>query len=436
LTLVHAPSLLVETIQKEDFALALIDLNYTRDTTSGREGLDLLNRLKSIESAPPVVVMTAWATVDLAVEAMQRGARDFVQKPWDNARVLTIVRTQVALSLADRKNQRLEAENDCLRRDLESFRGSPNVPGVGDLIAQSPAMRPVLEMIRRIGPSDANLLITGENGTGKGLVARAVHNVSLRSERCLVTVNIGGLSENLFESELFGHVKGAFTDAKADRAGRFELADGGTLFLDEIGNLPLPQQAKLLRTLETGEFERVGSSKTRRADVRLLSATNADLGAEVKAGRFRRDLFFRLNTVELRLPALRDRREDIPLLARHFLTHHAERYRKSFTGFTKEADQALTAHPWPGNVRELDHTIERAVLMAAQESIQVADLGLQLGSAETNIALRIEEMSLEEIERLLIQKSLARFGGNARLAAEAIGVSRSTFYRRLQQYGF
>jgi DNA-binding NtrC family response regulator len=434
-TLVNSPMLLLEAVQTEDFALAMIDLNYTRDTTSGREGLDLLTRLQAIENAPPVVVMTAWATIDLAVEAMQRGARDFVQKPWDNARVVAIVRTQLELGLANRRNQRLQAENEFLRRDFDAARGTAAFSGVGDLIAQSATMQLVLEIIRRIGPSDANVLITGENGTGKGLVARAIHTVSSRSASSLVTVNMGGLSENLFESELFGHVKGAFTDAKADRAGRFELADGGTLFLDEIGNVPLAQQAKLLRTLETGEFERVGSSKTRRANVRLLSATNADLDADVSAGRFRRDLFFRLNTVELRLPALRERREDIPLLARHFLEHHANRYRKSPSGFTREADQALAAHSWPGNVRELDHTIERAVLMAVQESVQASDLGLQSGSPNPNLAIGIEEMSLEDIEKLLIKKSLARFGGNARQAAEALGVSRSTFYRRLQQYG-
>jgi DNA-binding NtrC family response regulator len=280
----------------------------------------------------------------------------------------------------------LQAENEFLRRDFDAAGGATAFTGINDLIAESPSMKPVLDVIRRIGPSDANVLITGENGTGKGLVARALHTVNSRAPSPLITVNMGGLSENLFESELFGHVKGAFTDAKSDRAGRFELADGGTLFLDEIG-------------------------------------------------RFRRDLFFRLNTVELRLPALRDRREDIPLLARHFLSRHANRYRKSLVGFTKEADQALSAHSWPGNVRELDHTIERATLMASEVSIQSSDLGLQSTSTEPNLAIGIEQMSLEDIEKLLIKKSLARFGGNARQAAEALGLSRSTFYRRLQQYG-
>lgn len=427
--LAQSPAETLEAVQRHEFALAFVDLNYTRDTTSGQEGLDLLSRLQTVEGAPRVVVMTAWATIDLAVEAMRRGARDFIQKPWENARVLAIVRTQLELAAAARRSQSLEAENEYLRRDRGEF---PAADG-GELLATSNAMKPVLEVIRRIGPSDANVLITGENGTGKGLAARCLHAASSRSQQPLITVNMGGLSENLFESELFGHVKGAFTDAKSDRAGRFELADNGTLFLDEIGNVPLAQQAKLLRTLETGEFERVGSSKTRHANVRLLSATNSDLEAEVGSGRFRRDLLFRLNTVELRLPPLRDRREDIPLLGNHFLQRHANRYRKQFQGFEDDAARVLLAHSWPGNVRELDHTIERAVLMATSPKIRVDDLGLQ--RSQPNVAAQIEDMSLEEIEKLLIQKSLARFGGNARQAAEALGLSRSTFYRRLQQYG-
>jgi DNA-binding NtrC family response regulator len=355
----------------------------------------------------------------VAVEAMRRGARDFVQKPWDNARLLAIVRTQAELSRALRRGQRLEAENLMLRGE-----GQPAI------IAQSAAMQPVLQMIARVGPSDANVLITGENGTGKGLIARALHAVSPRAGRPMVTVNAGGVSEGVFESELFGHVKGAFTDAKADRVGRFELADGGTLFLDEIANVPLSQQNKLLRVLETGEFERLGSSRTRKADVRLISATNADLHAEVAAGRFRQDLLFRLNTIEVRLPPLRDRREDIPRLARHFLTTHARRYRKGLTGFDSSAMQALVDHPWPGNVRELDHAIERAVLMAAGHAVQVADLGLRVSSTES---VSLEEMSLEDIESLFIRKAMARYG-NVSHAARALGLSRSALYRRLERY--
>jgi DNA-binding NtrC family response regulator len=263
-------------------------------------------------------------------------------------------------------------------------------------------------------------------------VAQTLHSVSLRATRPLVTVNTGGLAEGVFESELFGHVKGAFTDAKADRVGRFEMADGGTLFLDEIANISSGLQSKLLRTLETGEFERVGSSKTRRVDVRVFSATNADLAAQVAEGRFRQDLLFRLNTIELRLPPIRDRREDIPLLAAHFLHQHAEHYRKPLSTFDEGAIKALLAHAWPGNVRELDHAVERAVLMAQGETIRAADLGLRAGREGPP---RLEEMSLEDVEALLIKKALARFNGNVSHAANALGLSRSALYRRLQRYG-
>jgi DNA-binding NtrC family response regulator len=418
---VTSPSAAFDAVESRDFDAVLMDLNYTRDTTSGQEGLDLLNRIQTLDANLPVIVMTAWGSVELAVEAMRRGARDFIQKPWDNARLSAILKTQIELGRALRKGQRLEAENRALR--AERF---------PQLIAQSVAMRPVLDVISRVGPSDANVLITGENGTGKGLVAQTLHSVSLRSTRPLVTVNTGGLAEGVFESELFGHVKGAFTDAKADRVGRFEMAEGGTLFLDEIANISQALQAKLLRTIESGEFERVGSSKTRRVDVRIFSATNADLHAAVAEGRFRQDLLFRLNTIELRLPPLRDRREDIPVLASHFLRQHAEHYRKPLTGFDESAIKALLAHLWPGNVRELDHAVERAVLMAQGETVRAADLGLRAGREGPP---RIEEMSLEDVEALLIKKALARFNGNVSHAANALGLSRSALYRRLQRYG-
>jgi DNA-binding NtrC family response regulator len=416
---VRSPAAALKALEARDYALLLMDLNYARDTTSGQEGLDLLAKVQSLDATLPVVVMTAWASVDLAVEAMRRGARDFVTKPWDNPRLIAIVRNQIELGSAVRSYRRLEQENQLLR-------GKPARP----LIAESAAMRPVLEVIARVGPSDVNVLITGENGTGKGLAAQALHAISGRAGKPFISVNMGGLAAGVFESELFGHVRGAFTDAKSDRAGRFELAEGGTLFLDEIGNIPVAQQAKMLRTLETGEFERVGSSRTFRANVRLISATNADLPAEVAAGRFRQDLLFRLNTVQLHLPPLRERREDIELLAQHFLKRHAERYRKGFTGFDESALQALRAHAWPGNVRELDHAIERAVLMAQGKVIRAADLGLNAAQA----APRFDDLSLEEVEALLIKKTLARCDGNARQAAEELGLSRSAFYRRLEKH--
>jgi DNA-binding NtrC family response regulator len=407
-------------LEKKDYALLMMDLNYTRDTTSGQEGLEVIPKIQAIDNTLPIVVMTAWATIDLAVEAMKRGARDFVPKPWDNERLLAIVRTQLELAGALRRGRKLEAENQLLRGS------APN------LIAEAPAMRPVIEMIRQVAPSDANVLITGENGTGKGLVAQALHSLSPRAAKSMITVNMGGLSETLFESELFGHVRGAFTDAKTDRAGRFELADESTLFMDEIANIPLNQQAKLLRVIETGEFERVGSSKTLRANVRLISATNANLHDEVASGRFRQDLLFRLNTIEIRVPPLRDRREDIMPLANHFLRQVTQRYRKQISGLDETAREQLLRHSFPGNVRELDHVIERAVLMTGGPQIKASDLGLTTAAGDSR---SLEEMSLEEVEAFLIKKALARNDGNARKAAEALGLSRSAFYRRLQQYG-
>ena len=292
-------------------------------------------------------------------------------------------------------------------------------------------MQPVLQLIERVGPSDANVLLTGESGTGKGVVAKVLHAVSDRAAKPWVSVNTGGLAEGVFESELFGHVKGAFTDAKSDRVGRFELADGGTLFLDEVANVPLKHQAKLLKVIETGELERVGSSKTIRVDVRVISATNADLTVEVSSGRFRQDLFFRLNTIEIHLPPLRERREDIPILAKHFLEQHSQRYRKHNSGWAGPALEALVNHPWPGNIRELNHVVERAVLMAQGEWLELDDLGLQPG---LNHERPLEEASLEEMERILIEKTMARFEGNAKKAADSLGLSRSAFYRRLEKY--
>ncbi len=417
-----SPRAVLAAVEARDFDALLVDMNYTRDTTSGAEGLDLLSRIQALESAPPVVVMTAWGSIDGAVEAMRRGARDYVEKPWDNRRLITTLRTQVELGRALRKSQRLELENRTLRKE-----------GLPEVIAESPAMQPVLRLMERVGPSDANVLLLGEHGTGKEVIARWLHASSGRSERAMIAVNLGGIPDGLFESELFGHVRGAFTDAKADRIGRFELADGGTLFLDEIANLPLPQQAKLLRVLETGEFERVGASRARRADVRVIAATNADVHGEVKAGRFREDLLFRLNTVEIRLPPLRDRRQDIPLLAAHFLGRYAARYHKSLNdGFASDAMEVLLRHSWPGNVRELEHAVERAVLMSEGAGVRARDFGLGTGA---DGAGALDQMSLEEVERVLIQKALTRAGGNVSQAAESLGLSRSALYRRLKRHG-
>jgi DNA-binding NtrC family response regulator len=418
-----SPRGVLAAVEARDFDALLVDMNYARDTTSGAEGLDLLSRIQALESAPPVVVMTAWGSIDGAVEAMRRGARDYVEKPWDNRRLLATMRTQVELGRALRKSQRLEIENRTLRKE-----------GLPELIAESPAMQPVLRLMERVGPSEANVLILGEHGTGKEVVARWLHASSPRADRPMIAVNLGGIPDGLFESELFGHVRGAFTDAKTDRIGRFELAEGGTLFLDEIANLPLPQQAKLLRVLETGEYERVGASRARRADVRVIAATNADIQGEVKAGRFREDLLFRLNTVEIRLPPLRERRADVPLFAAHFLRRYTTRYRKTAKDLTPDAMELLLRHSWPGNVRELDHAVERAMLMAESGQVQARDFGLGAGAGGGGAAA-LDQMSLEDVERVLIQKALARAAGNVSEAANALGLSRSALYRRLKRHG-
>lgn len=412
---------MIMAVQGAEFDVVLMDMNYVRGNTSGTEGLDLLSEIQKIDSTLPIIVITAWGSVELAVEAMRRGARDFVPKPWKNERLLTIVRTQIELGRALRRKQQLEQENLLLRGD-----------SMQDLIAESAAMRPVLDAIARVGPSDASVLITGENGVGKGLVAQALHALSDRAEQSMVTVNTGSIPETVFESELFGHVAGAFTDARSDRMGRFKLADRGTLFLDEIATIPAKLQPKLLRALEDGQFEPIGSSKTCKVDVRILSATNADLTCEISEGRFRQDLLYRLNTVTIHVPPLRRRPEDIPLLAAHFLGRHAGHYRKSIEGFDSSCMQVMLDYPWPGNVRELDHTVERAVLMASDETIRASNLGLPV---RTDDAPRWEEMTLDEIERMTIERAMKRAGGDVSAAAQVLGLSRGSLYRRLEKYG-
>ncbi|MEO7102819.1 MAG: sigma-54 dependent transcriptional regulator [Gemmatimonadaceae bacterium] len=413
---------ILAAVERQALDAVVMDLNYTRDTTSGREGLNAIQRIRELDDAPPIIVMTAWGSVDGAVEAIRQGASDYIEKPWDNTRLLTTIKTQVELGRAVRAGRQLERENRALKRS-----------GMPDLIASSARMRPVLDMMERVAPSDANVLITGEHGTGKEVVARWLHAASPRARSAFVAVNMGGLSDGVFESELFGHVKGSFTDAKTDRAGRFELADRGTLFLDEIVNVPLNLQSKLLRVLQTREVERVGSSRPRMIDARVISATNVDPREEVTAGRFREDLLFRLNTIELKLPPLRERREDIAALAAHFLNRQSARYDKKLAGFDQSAMQALMEHSWPGNIRELEHTIERAVLLATADMVRGTDLALSDRGAST--AQRLEELTLNEAERTLIQKALARHEGNVSHAAKALGLSRSALYRRMSAHG-
>jgi DNA-binding NtrC family response regulator len=418
---VASPPAVLAALGRSAFDALLIDLNYTRDTTSGQEGLDLLRSVRLLEPELPVIVMTAWGTVDVAVTAMREGASDFIEKPWDNQRLLSVLRNQVELGRALRLARRLKAEKDLWHADD------------GDFIAASDVMQPVLQLVGRIAASDANILITGEAGAGKGELARLIHARSNRNEQAFISVNMGGIADSIFESEMFGHVRGAFTDAKSDRIGRFELADGGTLFLDEIACLPFNLQGKLLRVLESGEYEPVGSSRTRRAEVRVISATNGNLRAMIADSAFRDDLLFRLNTVEIRVPPLRERREDIMLLAARFLYMYTRKYGRDSGGFARDAAKALLRYSWPGNVRELSHVVERAVLIGAGPQIQAEDLMLERHVTAERAPL--EQLKLDEAEELLIRNALDRCGGNVQAAAEQLGVSRSALYRRMEKYG-
>ncbi|MGH7470678.1 MAG: sigma-54-dependent transcriptional regulator [Longimicrobiales bacterium] len=414
------PAAVLRAIEDRQFDAVVMDLNYTRDTTSGREGLNLLQCLRAMESALPVIVMTAWGSIEGAVEAMQHGANDYIEKPWNDERLRRTLNTQIELGRALRRSARLEAQNQRLQRT-----------GLPALIAESPAMQGVLGIMERVAASDANVLITGEHGTGKDVVAQWLHGASNRNAKALVTVNAGGLSEGVAESELFGHVKGAFTDARTDRIGCFELADGGTLFLDEIANMSPRLQAKLLRVLQTGELQRVGSSRTIHVNVRVLAATNADIRKELDEGRFREDLFYRLNTVQIHLPPLRERADDVLLLAAHFLGVYADKYDRDLKGFDPAGQTALRLHAWPGNVRELAHAVERAILLTRGDRITAQDLGLQSRPE----AAGPDEMTLEEAERAFIRKVLAKHSGNVLAAAEQLGMSRSALYRRIQHHG-
>lgn len=418
----RSPQQAVEALRRESCQLALVDLNYVEDTTSGKEGLSLITRLREIDEELPIVAMTGWGTIGVAVEAMQRGAADFIEKPWDNNRLLNIIRTQMKLGAAHQREKKLSAENALLRDPGDSRR----------IIAQSAAMTQVLSMARRVAPSDLPILITGENGTGKSLLADYIHRHSSCAQGPFISVSMGAISENAFESEMFGHTRGAFTDAKTARIGRVELADQGTLFMDEIANLPLAQQAKILRLLEERQYEQLGSSHTKRANIRVVSATNADLDTLVAERGFRQDLLYRLNGVTLKIPALRERRDDIRPLAESFLRRARQHYSSPARGFSTKALAALEHYPWPGNIRELQHVVERSVLLAEQEEVLEADLQLvRQAMPAGGAAEQLTQMTLEQAEVWLIQQALDRHHGNANDAAKALGISRSALYRRL-----
>ncbi|GAB3253420.1 sigma-54-dependent transcriptional regulator [Chitinimonas naiadis] len=425
---VASPDEALSALRETDYALLLLDLNYSRDTTSGQEGVDLIAAVRAQYPDLPMVAMTAWSAVSIAVDAMRQGANDFIEKPWDNARLASIVRTLLTLRQSRQQSARLAAENRLLKA------GAPD----RDWVCGSLAMQAVMSKVQSVAGTDVNILITGENGTGKSQLAEWIHRQSSRAEGSLITVNMGAIPDSLFESEMFGHQKGAFTDAREARIGRFELADQGTLFLDEVGNIPLNQQAKLLQVIETGQFERLGSSHRQHSDVRLIAATNANLLDMVAQGQFRRDLLYRLNSVEIHLPPLRERKDDIFALAQQGLARYATRYNRPQKALSAAAIIALQNYPWPGNVRELTHTMERATLLATGKEIAADDLGLAHNTTSAAAAgastIDLDTLSLDEAEKLLIRTALRRHNGNANAAAEALGLSRSAFYRRLQKY--
>jgi DNA-binding NtrC family response regulator len=416
-----APDEALALLRGDAFAAVLVDMNYSRDTTSGQEGLDLIAQITAQWPGLPVVAMTAWASVELAVDAMRVGAADFIEKPWNNARVLSVLDSRIALDRSQRDRQRLSAANALLASE-----------GSEGFIVASPAMRALVEDLTRVADSAAAVLLLGENGTGKSMIGQLIHQWSPRRGEALVKVNLGGLTPTLFEAELFGNVKGAYTDARQERVGRFELADGGTLFLDEIGNLPLEQQPKLLRAIEDGEFERLGSSRTLRVDVRIVAATNADLPAEVAAGRFRQDLLYRINTFQVRVPPLRERREDILPLARHYLDIACKRYGRARPSLAASAERALLAYAWPGNVRELSHAMERAALLAAGPQLGADALRLQ---PAPSLADSLAGMTLEQAEAWLLRKALRDHPGNLQRSADQLGITRQSLYRRLEKHG-
>jgi DNA-binding NtrC family response regulator len=416
-----APDEALALLRGDAFAAVLVDMNYSRDTTSGQEGLELIAQIAAQWPGLPVVAMTAWASVELAVDAMRVGAADFIEKPWNNARVLSVLGSRIALDRSQRDRQRLSAANALLASE-----------GSEGFIVASPAMRALVEDLTRVADSAAAVLLLGENGTGKSMIGQLIHQWSPRRGEALVKVNLGGLTPTLFEAELFGNVKGAYTDARQERVGRFELADGGTLFLDEIGNLPLEQQPKLLRAIEDGEFERLGSSRTLRVDVRIVAATNADLPTEVAAGRFRQDLLYRINTFQVRVPPLRERREDILPLARHYLDIACKRYGRARPSLAASAERALLAYAWPGNVRELSHAMERAALLAAGTQLGADALRLQPAPL---LADTLASMTLEQAEAWLLRKALRDHPGNLQRSADQLGITRQSLYRRLEKHG-
>lgn len=427
---VTSPAKCIDFARQAEFDLILMDLNYSDDTTSGEEGLALIRKIRSFDEFTPIVVMTGWGTIEVAVSAMQHGANDFVQKPWENDRLLAIIQNQTKLAYAQKQSQKLNEQNALLRQEVSRS---------SKVVCESPAMGRVLATIKQVAKSDVSVLFTGENGTGKSMFARYLHEHSHRAHQSQIAVNMGAVTETLFESEMFGHVKGAFTDAKSTRIGRFELADEGSLFLDEIANTPFSQQAKLLRVLEDSQFEKVGSEKTQTVNIRLITATNSNLTKAVEEGHFRKDLLYRINTIEIAIPSLRERSEDIIPLANGFLRQAAMKYGSEPKRINQAAQDVLLTYSWPGNVRELGHVIERAQILCQSGDIQPMDLGVNPGghgpvSVEQNTLVNCQDLrSFDEIERDVVKQRMTHFRGDAAKAADSLGWSRSTFYRKLEK---
>jgi DNA-binding NtrC family response regulator len=421
------PEALPALMNNEDYDVILLDMNFTKDVSSGSEGYYWLERILQLDPSAVVVLITAYGDIQMAVKAIKAGATDFVVKPWENEKLLATLYSAMRLRESRDVIESLKIKNHEINQALNER--------YSEIIGQSNAMQKIFQTIDRVAKTDANVLILGENGTGKELIARAIHRNSARKNENFASVDLGSITETLFESELFGHKKGSFTDAKEDRAGRFELANNGTLFLDEIGNLSLPLQAKLLTVLQNRKVSRVGSNKDTPIDIRLICATNMPLYEMVKENRFRQDLLYRINTIEIEIPALRERFEDIPLLANHFLKHYASKYDKNVNKISEGAMARMHKHPWPGNIRELQHAIERAIILSGSSVLQPEDFNFAPAASKDDGQLALEQYNLEEVEKLLIRKVLKKYNGNITQAASELGLTRSSLYRRLEKYG-
>jgi DNA-binding NtrC family response regulator len=422
---IKSPELIPGILETQEVDVIIMDMNFSKGVTDGKEGIAWLRRILKSDPDAVVVMITAYGELDLAIEAMKCGATDFISKPWDNEKLVATVRSGIMLRESRKKVRQLKTKQDHLSRTIES--------GQEKLYGRSPEMQVVMETIRKVAPSDSNILVLGENGTGKELIAREIHNQSERSDEVFVHVDLGSISQSLFESELFGHTKGAFTDARSEKPGRIEIASGGTLFLDEIGNLQLEMQTKLLNVLQNREIYRIGSNKAQSADFRLISATNQDLPEMISQKKFREDLYYRINTIEITAPPLRERGEDILNLAHHFLEKYRLKHHKPGLIFSSSAMDVIQSHEWPGNVRQLQHCMERAVLLTDGRKIGPGDIFPEV--YDKALTVETKRPTLSELELITIRESIRRNGGNLSKAARELGVARSTLYNKMKTYG-